>query len=260
MRKKIGMALALVIATGSGLWASSIGAEVMRIATSYGLTEWERVEALRYTFNVQKGETTVRREWEWHPLTGDVTVQSTEGDKTMRVVYNRNKLDEGDTALNQKAEGWFINDQYWLLFPFHLVWDDTADTVFNGLQPLPMGTGKCKKLTVTYPAQGGFTPGDIYEIYYGPVQRPTVAMKPAAASTTWAEGGAIFQQWMYRRGGAEPGLATTWEGYQRLGPLVIATEHRNRAKKFHLWFSDLSVKLVNDAEWKQPGPVDSPKK
>jgi hypothetical protein len=241
--------------------ASSVTAEILRLSGAYGATAWDSVESLHYAFHVTKGTTTVTRLWEWDVKTGQVTVETDEGGARARITYERNALDQGDRAQNEKADRWFINDQYWLLFPLHLTWDNDAEISLGGEENLPMSRGRAAKMTVVYPAAGdGYTPGDAYDIFYGPVKGKDERLRAPAESARWQDSPYIFRQWIFRKGGAaKPTLVTTWAGYQRLGPLIVATEHRDKSGRFHLWFSDLSIKLVDDAAWKRAGPVDVPK-
>jgi hypothetical protein len=86
---------------------------------------------------------------------------------------------------------------------------------------------------VKYPSEGGYTPGDTWELYVGKNQR--------------------VQEMVYRRGGAEkPSLVTvTWAGYKKAGPLLISTDHRGTAdgKPVHIFFSNVSVRLTGSDTW-----------
>ena len=62
----------------------------------------------------------------------------------------------------------FINDNYWLLFPFHAYWDTSATVTDEGMHKLPLGNGSAELVAVKYPAEvGGYTPGDTWELYVG---------------------------------------------------------------------------------------------
>ena len=65
----------------------------------------------------------------------------------------------------------FFNDQYKLLFPFHLIWDTGATVEDAGMQKLPLGKGKARKVVMKYPVQRRLTPGDTWELYVGPTDR-----------------------------------------------------------------------------------------
>ena len=61
----------------------------------------------------------------------------------------------------------FFNDQYWLLLPFHLVWDAGGAVEDAGKQKLRVGKGSAEKVVLKYPSDVGYTPGDTWELYVG---------------------------------------------------------------------------------------------
>jgi len=63
----------------------------------------------------------------------------------------------------------FLNDQYWLLLPFHVIWDTSATVTDEGMQKLPLGNGSGEKLVVKYPSDGGYSPGDTWDVYAAPM-------------------------------------------------------------------------------------------
>jgi hypothetical protein len=201
-----------------------------RVALTYGAADFGRVEALRYQFNVKLGEKEIRRSWQWHPRSDQVVFYgSAEQGGTLR--YERGQLAHSPSEALKKVDAWFINDQYWLLFPLHLLWDRTATISANsGRYPLPIGGGSARRLVVKYPSTGGYTPGDIYELFIASDTR--------------------ILQWIYRRGGSpQPTRVSTWEDHQRFGPLLIAMDHRGPDDTFRVWFSEVSVKLQGQTRW-----------
>ena len=65
---------------------------------------------------------------------------------------------------------------------------------------LPIGTGKARRIVVSYPTNEGYTPGDVYELFVDDSDR--------------------IVQWVYRKGGdPKPTRITTWEDYRKVGPL-----------------------------------------
>ncbi len=75
---------------------------------------------------------------------------------------------------------------------------------------------------------GGYTPGDTWTLYVGSDGR--------------------VEEFRFDHGGdKKPSVViATWAGYKKAGPLLISTEHRGTAdgKPFHLWFTNVAVKLV----------------
>jgi len=200
-----------------------------KVADAYGFHSFGKVEQIRFTFNVQIGDRNVVRSWIWHPKTHGVTFLG-DGKKETSVSYNRNDLTTNPAEKLKKIDARFINDQYWLLFPLHLVWDDKAKIENTGPQKLPMGEGTGYRLVVTYPPTGGYTPGDSYELFIDKDNR--------------------ISHWVFHRGGSpKPTRTTTWEDHRYFGPLTISLNHRGSDDKFRLWFTGVAVKLTGSDQW-----------
>ena len=83
---------------------------------------------------------------------------------------------------------------------------------------------------VSYPAAGGYTPGDVYDLYLDDRHRLT--------------------QWVYRRGGAEkPTRISTWEDHREVGPLTISLNHQGEDENFRVWFTNVGVKMAGADSW-----------
>jgi hypothetical protein len=91
-----------------------------------------------------------------------------EAGQPVKLTYLRSQLSSQAAVVKDEIDPAFINDQYWLLFPFHLVWDSNAKVEDTGMQKLPLGKGSAKRVVVTYPSEGGYTPGDTWELFVGP--------------------------------------------------------------------------------------------
>ena len=59
----------------------------------------------------------------------------------MKLTYLRSQLDSQPAIVKDEIDPFFINDQYRLLFPLHLVWDTSAKVEDTGMHKLPMGKG-----------------------------------------------------------------------------------------------------------------------
>jgi hypothetical protein len=212
-----------------------------QIAKTYGLDSWDKIEAIRYTWNVQFPGVNVSRTWTWEPKTGRVTFQGKDKDgKPVKVTYLQSQLNTEPANVKNEIEPNFINDQYWLIFPLHVAWDSSATVTDDGMQKLPLGSGSARRVTVKYPVEaGGDTPGDTWELYVGKDNR--------------------VEQFVYRRGGPKkPSVViATWAGYKKAGPLLIATEHRGTAdgKPLHLFISNIAVKLTGSDKWTAAQPA-----
>ena len=79
------------------------------------------------------------------------------------ISYNRKDMD----SLSINADKGFINDKYWLLAPFQLLWDHTAAISEVVKEEAPISKNTMNKITLTYASEGGYTPGDAYDFYFG---------------------------------------------------------------------------------------------
>jgi hypothetical protein len=204
------------------------------IATTYGLESFEQIDALRYTFNAEFPGVKLSRSWIWEPKTGHVSYEGKDKDgKAVKATYVRSQLSSQPAYVKDDVDPGFVNDQYWLLFPFHVYWDTSASIQEKGMQPLPLGNGSATLISVKYPSDGGYTPGDTWDLYVGKDNR--------------------VEQMFYHRGGAKKPSAViaTWEGYKKAGPLLISTDHRGTAdgQPLRISFANVAVKLKGSDAW-----------
>jgi hypothetical protein len=80
-----------------------------------------------------------------------------------KVSYQRSQLSRQSDTIRREIDPAFANDQYWLLLPFHIVWDG-ATVTDEGTQKLPLGEGSARRVVVKYPSKGGYQPGDTWEL------------------------------------------------------------------------------------------------
>ena len=227
-----------VLVLASASWAQTPSPIAEQIAKAYGLDSYGQVEAIRYTFNI-KGPLNFSRSWVWEPKTGKVSYEGKDKDgKPVKVTFVQSEVTAESDIAKSKIDWFFVNDNYWVILPFHFYWDSPgANAQDMGMQKLPLGKGSAKLVTVKYP-NGGYTPGDTWDLYVGSDNR--------------------IKEMVYHRGAPlnperpVPGLVTvSWAGYKKAGPLLFSTEHRGTAdgKPVHLFFSNVSVKLVGSDTW-----------
>jgi len=205
-----------------------------QIAKTYGLDSFGQIEGIRYTFNAEFPGVKLSRRWEWEPKTDQVSYEGKdETGKPVKLTYLRSQLGSQAPNVQDEIDPAFINDQYWLLFPLHVSWDSSADVQDKGMHKLPLGKGSAERVLVKYPPEGGYTPGDTWELYVGSDHQ--------------------VREFIYHRGGSKrPSVVvTTWAGYKQAGPLLISTDHRGTAdgKPLRVFFSDVSVKLTGSDTW-----------
>lgn len=189
--------------------------EAQVIAAKNGIGEWNNVSQIDFTFNVDRaGKNFVKRAWSWKPKTGDVTMNF----RGQTVSYNRANVDSTAVGVDQG----FINDKFWLLAPYQLVWDEGTSITVQDTATAPMSKRTTKKLTILYGDEGGYTPGDAYDFYY--------------------DDDYIIDEWVFREGNADtPSMTTSFEEYQNHAGLNIATSHKGLDSDFHLYFTDIKV-------------------
>jgi hypothetical protein len=208
---------------------------VEELAKTYGLDSFGQIEAIRYTFNIELPGLNLSRSWVWEPKTGQVAYEGKDKDgKPVKVTYVRSQINSAPANVKDEIEPAFVNDNYWLVFPFHVYWDTSAVVTDKGMQKLPLGKGSAKLVSVKYPPEvGGYTPGDTWDLYLGSDER--------------------VKEFTYHRGGPKKPslLSTTWAGYKKAGPLLVSTDHRGMAdgKPCRIFFSNVSFKLTGSDTW-----------
>ncbi|KQC29720.1 hypothetical protein [Flagellimonas eckloniae] len=187
-----------------------------KVAFAHGYENWKSVNEFTFTFNVDRDSSHFERSWVWKPKSNEVT-SITEKDT---LHYSRKSMD----SMATKRNGGFINDRYWVLAPFNLIWDSknfTYEHVED--EKSPISGEPMQKLTIVYSNEGGYTPGDAYDFYF--------------------KDDFILREWVFRKANqAEPSMTTTWENYVDISGLKLAQDHRKAEGNFSLNFTKLMVK------------------
>jgi len=188
----------------------------MKVAEAYGFNQFKEVSSLRYTWNVRVDSATVRsRSWSWDPALGEVEYSGP--DTTLTYIQSRM-----DSTLTE-IDGRFINDKYWLVFPFQLAWDQGYEYQVTHNQQAPISGDNTTKLTVVYNNEEGYTPGDAYDLFI--------------------DGNNLIKEWIFRRGNGETGRPMTWENIKDFDGIKIALDHKDDKGNTVLWFSDVVVEM-----------------
>lgn len=198
--------------------AASAPPVAKEIAQAAGLDAFSKVTELRYTFHVNLGgdKPEISRSWTWKPKMDEVTMTKP-GEEP--VTYLRSEL-EGASEAVIAADKAFINDQYWLIFPFHLVWDEGV-TITESSGKSPIDGVDCRIVDVQYGSGMGYTPGDLYKLSVD-------------------DSGKVFE-WAFHPGGAaEAARVTRWTDYEDKGGLQISM-NRESGGEFKVWFTDVTV-------------------
>jgi len=186
-----------------------------KIANAHGFENWKQVSEIQFTFNVDEDSSHFERSWVWKPKANEVMALS----KKDTINYNRSIIDSTLT----KTDSGFINDKYWLLVPFQLIWDESI-TISEGIkEEAPVSKTQPHRITVTYPNEGGYTPGDTYDIYY--------------------DNDFLIKEWIFRKANQkEPSVITTFENYQDFNGVKIALDHKKAKGNWNLNFTNVKIK------------------
>jgi hypothetical protein len=151
----------------------------------------------------------------------------------VKVTYLRSQLGSQSAEVTEDIDPGFVNDNYWLILPFHFSWDTNATVEDAGVQKLPAGEGSAEKVVVKYPSEGGYAPGDTWDLYVGTDGR--------------------IQEMVYHRGGpAKPSFViASWVDYKKAGPLLFSLDHHGTAdgQPLHIFFSNVAVQLAGSNTW-----------
>ena len=204
-----------------------------KLAKTYGLESFGQIEAIRYTFNAETQGLNVSRSWTWEPKTDQVTYEGKDkSGNPVKVTYLRSQLGGQPANVRDDIDPGFLNDNYWLLLPFHFSWDTDAAVEDAGVQKLPLGNGSAEKVVVKYPSDGGYSPGDTWDVYLGSDGR--------------------IEEMGYHRGGLPKNeVFVTWTDYKKAGPLLFSLDHRGtrNGNPAHVFFSNVAVKLAGSDTW-----------
>jgi len=188
-----------------------------KIANAHGFENWKNVSEIKFTFKVDRDTIIGKgRSWTWNPKEDKVKMVA--GDNSIE--YLRSKMDSTHIG----ADRGFINDKYWLLVPFQLVWDSSATISETKKAEAPISKKELNMITITYSDEGGYTPGDAYDIYF--------------------DESYLIKEWVFRQGNSkQPSLTTTFENYKDYNGIKIATDHKQEGGNWNLNFTDVSITL-----------------
>ncbi len=224
MRISIGLLLSTILLAScnnssekatADLASNEVQTTAEKIAMAYGIENWKGVDMLEFTFNVDRGERHFERSFKWFP-------------KQNKVVYMNEKdtvsyfRDQPLDSISRAADKRFINDTYWMLSPFKLVWDEGTTFIDSTRVAAAVSKDTLNKLTIIYGNEGGYTPGDAYDFYY--------------------DNSYMVKEWAYRpQNAAKAATATLWGEVKSYDGIKIATQHTDTTGNFRLYFSNISV-------------------
>ena len=187
-----------------------------KIANAHGYENWDDVITFEFTFGGTMDDPNSGRAWVWNPKTNDIKL-TRNGEV---IEYNRNNMD----SIALKADRGFINDKFWALIPFQLIWDEGLTISESEKAKSPVKQEDLNKIVMTYSNEGGYTPGDAYDIYF--------------------DDGYIIREWSYRRQNApEPTISNTFENYSDYNGIKIARDHKRNVSDRNLLIRNVKVVL-----------------
>ena len=117
MKQYILLSILFSLFVYSGFSQTDGNALAQKVANAYGIKDFKKAKSMSFTFNVKRDTFPITyRSWDWNMEKNIVTMK----DPKQTVTYRRDTI---QSAAMKNIDGKFINDQYWLLFPFHIVMD-----------------------------------------------------------------------------------------------------------------------------------------
>lgn len=206
-------------------------------ARAAGADAFHHVGALHFTFKAGFAGKDIERRWTWHPHEDSVVYRGKDAaGLEVEAAWSRRNRFSMESPQVQALDKWFVNDQYWLLFPLHLAWDKGVR-----LESAPAGPGKGEawRLTAVYPPEGGYTPGDAYDIFLD--RQGTI------------------KRWIFRKGNApEPTREAVWSPPVQVGPLRLSSERKGQGGDFRIHFADLRVEMRGQTSKPLAAPGSGP--
>ncbi|MGJ8634755.1 MAG: hypothetical protein ACSHX7_12630 [Luteolibacter sp.] len=198
------------------------------LAKAHGLDEWSEVEVIEFIFVVNR-KPPVSRSWSWN----------TKGQKVTRTVDGKAAtidLTSITSKKDKKVHQEFINDTFWFLFPFNIVWSNptVSDT---GAIEIEIDGEKVitTKLTALWPDGEGYTPGDAYDLFL-------------------TEDNKILA-WTFRRENQEEGKFFIWKDYMQAGPIRYAANYfLEGTDKPMISIKNVRLRMTDNEEWMLPTP------
>lgn len=217
MKKIIPLLIVVSIISYASFAQTDGTALAQKVADAYGINKFKKAKAIAFTFNVKRDTfPATYRSWNWNIEQNTVTMTTAKE----TVTYRRDTI---KSAAMKSVDGRFINDQYWLIFPFHTVMDKGCTLTQKDNVTSPIGKVNTTMLTVQYNNVDGYTPGDAYDLYI--------------------DKNYMVAEWVYRsKGVAKASLNTKWENTVKNEGIKTATNFPSEDGKFKIFFTGVSVK------------------
>ncbi len=193
------------------------------IARAAGIDGFHSIKSIDFTFHADLGDKAIVRSWTWVPGSDTVTLHG--GTEAENIRYQRGNPDSDKARSLTETDKQFVNDLYWLIFPLQVVWDSGVMIEALPEDAATVVPDAFASLRVRYPDGVGYTPGDVYDLFYDQDFRVT--------------------NWVFRKGGStEPTMVSEWKDYEKFGPLDISLDRPAPDGSKRIWFENVSVQLV----------------
>ena len=197
---------------------------------------WDRTRYVRFDWMVNRDEgDPVRRSHWWDRESGRYRVEASVDAGELVALFNVDHPTDGERvwldgeavpdgarsdSLVERAHSMFINDSYWLLFPFKWA-DPGVETHYAGEAEVWGESYEVVELTFR---DVGLTPQNRYRAYIDP------------------ETG-MFELWQFFRNAQDtvPGFTNRWTDWQRYGPILLSSRRENREGVSGIYFENLDA-------------------
>ncbi|MGI8821365.1 MAG: hypothetical protein ACR2ID_10945 [Chthoniobacterales bacterium] len=193
--------LPLLLLAGSSFAADQSDAKAQQLAQDLwkasGGENWAKIVRLQFTFIVEEnGKQLASAEHDCDRVAGTDHVKWKGKEATVNVSAPPPQDENGKAAYAR-----WVNDSYWLLAPLKVL-DPGVKLTYEGSKE--MDGAACETLRMSF-AQVGLTPSDQYVLYIDPQTK-------------------LLRSWDYIPN-SETTMHGTWENYQELAGLKLATAH-----------------------------------
>ena len=186
---------------------------IQRVGNAHGFRSWDKVNDLQFTFAVHRDSSYFERRWHWDLK--EQLVTRFMGEDSIQISLKNNTYDK-------QVHQAYINDTYWLLFPFHLQWTSDYEWEVSEDITSPIDAQNLTEISIKFNDLGGYTPGDVYKIYVNDEY--------------------IIQEWAFYSGGSEtPNLVNKWEAYSDFNGIKISQSRPNQDGNFKIELNDIEI-------------------
>jgi hypothetical protein len=192
------------------------------IVRAAGMNDLSNIMEIDFTVSAKSSSGKVLRQWQWFPKTDDVIfIGKNPTGKKETVTYSRKALaGMRKEAAVHTIDAWFVNDRYWLLFPYFLATDPQKRVTRDNSAVMPLSGKWATGVTVEYYRPDPKRPGDKFELF---------------VDSTY-----LIKEWIfYPYESFKPTSTNKWESYSTIGPFTVSLDRPAKDSK------GIAVKMSN---------------